>query len=169
MDPAFGKLWSVFGCIKYGTFATVITSCAVLFVSDLLRLNKSFIRGSVFFFFFSFFLPPNGHSRNDGVWAAYRAYILISLMQTMAIFWIVNLLKKKDEQKMAWIKQICDHKMFYMSQKKEKKPFCLKPWRTWKLFRFYSYEYGPCALDKANELHSEVGPLANYEKQSLKT
>ncbi|MFT4574958.1 1-acyl-sn-glycerol-3-phosphate acyltransferase [Marinomonas primoryensis] len=151
MDPAF---------VNYGLYLAGLNTVRIAigdnllrrpFVSDLMRLNKSFIVKR----------SANGIREMMAAFGQLSGYITHSLMQDQCNIWIA--------QKEGRAKDGLDQtdpaiiKMFYMSQKKEKKPFAEAMANLKIVPVSISYEYDPCAFDKANELHQK-STTGNYEK-----
>lgn len=151
MDPAF---------VNYGLYLAGLNTVRIAigdnllrrpFVSDLMRLNKSFIVKR----------SANGIREMMAAFGQLSAYISTSLMQDQANIWIA--------QKEGRAKDGLDQtdpaiiKMFYMSQKKGKVPFAQAMANLKIVPVSISYEYDPCAFDKANELHQK-STTGNYQK-----
>jgi hypothetical protein len=151
MDPAF---------VNYGLYLAGLNTVRIAigdnllsrpFVSDIMRLNKSFIvKRSV-----------NGIREMMAAFGQLSSYISESLMKEQSNIWIA--------QKEGRAKDGLDQtdpaiiKMFFMSQKKEKIPFAEAMGNLKIVPVSISYEYDPCAFDKAQELHQK-STTGNYEK-----
>lgn len=151
MDPAF---------VNYGLYLAGLETVRIAigdnllrrpFVSDLMRLNKSFIVKR----------SANGIREMMAAFGQLSSYITHSLTQDQSNIWIA--------QKEGRAKDGLDQtdpaiiKMFYMSQKKDKVPFA-DAMRNLKIVPVsISYEYDPCAFDKARELHQK-STTGNYQK-----
>ncbi|MBR7890211.1 1-acyl-sn-glycerol-3-phosphate acyltransferase [Marinomonas sp. A79] len=151
MDPAF---------VNYGLYLAGLNTVRIAigdnllrrpFVSDLMRLNKSFIVKR----------SANGIREMMAAFGQLSAYISHSLVKDQANIWIA--------QKEGRAKDGLDQtdpaiiKMFYMSQKKEKIPFSQAMANLKIVPVSISYEYDPCAFEKARELHQK-STTGNYEK-----
>ena len=151
MDPAF---------VNYGLYMAGLNTVRIAigdnllrrpFVSDLMRLNKSFIVKR----------SANGIREMMAAFGQLSAYISESLMKEQTNIWIA--------QKEGRAKDGLDQtdpaiiKMFYMSQKKEKIPFSSAMANLKIVPVSISYEYDPCAFDKAQELYQK-STTGNYEK-----
>lgn len=151
MDPAF---------VNYGLYLAGLNTVRIAigdnllrrpFVSDLMRLNKSFIVKR----------SANGIREMMAAFGQLSAYISTSLTQDKCNIWIA--------QKEGRAKDGLDQtdpaiiKMFYMSQKKEKVPFAEAMANLNIVPVSISYEYDPCAFEKARELHQK-STTGNYEK-----
>ena len=151
MDPAF---------VNYGLYLAGLDTVRIAigdnllrrpFVSDLMRLNKSFIVKR----------SANGIREMMAAFGQLSAYITESLTKDHSNIWIA--------QKEGRAKDGLDQtdpaiiKMFYMSQKKEKKTFAEAMANLKIVPVSISYEYDPCAFDKANELHQKSS-TGSYEK-----
>ena len=151
MDPAF---------VNYGLYLNGLDTVRLAigdnllrrpFVSDLMRLNKSFIvKRSV-----------NGVREMMAAFGQLSDYITHSLTQEHCNIWIA--------QKEGRAKDGLDQtdpaiiKMFFMSQKKQKVAFP-EAMQNLKIVPVsISYEYDPCAFDKARELH-EKSTTGSYQK-----
>ena len=151
MDPAF---------VNYGLYLAGLDTVRIAigdnllrrpFVSDLMRLNKSFIVKR----------SANGIREMMAAFGQLSAYITESLTKDQANIWIA--------QKEGRAKDGLDQtdpaiiKMFFMSQKKEKTPFSDAMANLKIVPVSIAYEYDPCAFDKARELHQK-STTGNYEK-----
>ncbi|WP_394183858.1 1-acyl-sn-glycerol-3-phosphate acyltransferase [Marinomonas posidonica] len=151
MDPAF---------VNYGLYLAGLDTVRIAigdnllrrpFVSDLMRLNKSFIVKR----------SANGIREMMAAFGQLSAYITESLTKDQCNIWIA--------QKEGRAKDGLDQtdpaiiKMFFMSQKKEKKSFAEAMANLKVVPVSISYEYDPCAFDKANELHQKSS-TGSYEK-----
>ncbi|MBJ7539559.1 1-acyl-sn-glycerol-3-phosphate acyltransferase [Marinomonas transparens] len=151
MDPAF---------VNYGLYLAGLNTVRIAigdnllrrpFVSDLMRLNKSFIVKR----------SANGIREMMAAFGQLSGYITQSLTQDQCNIWIA--------QKEGRAKDGLDQtdpaiiKMFFMSQKKEKVSFSTAMANLKVVPVSISYEYDPCAFDKANELHQK-STTGNYEK-----
>lgn len=151
MDPAF---------VNYGLYSAGLNTVRIAigdnllrrpFISDLMRLNKSFIVKR----------SANGIREMMAAFGQLSAYISESLMKEQANIWIA--------QKEGRAKDGLDQtdpaiiKMFYMSQKKLKTPFSEAMANLKIVPVSISYEYDPCAFDKAQELHQK-STTGSYEK-----
>lgn len=151
MDPAF---------VNYGLYLNGLDTVRIAigdnllrrpFVSDLMRLNKSFIvKRSV-----------NGVREMMAAFGQLSDYITHSLTQEHCNIWIA--------QKEGRAKDGMDQtdpaiiKMFFMSQKKQKISFPEAMANLKIVPVSISYEYDPCAFEKARELHQKSTTGA-YEK-----
>ncbi|MDB4837405.1 1-acyl-sn-glycerol-3-phosphate acyltransferase [Marinomonas sp.] len=151
MDPAF---------VNYGLYLAGFNTVRVAigdnllrrpFVSDLMRLNKSFIVKR----------SANGVREMMAAFGQLSAYISQSLTQEQSNIWIA--------QKEGRAKDGLDQtdpaiiKMFFMSQKKAKVPFPEAMANLKVVPVSISYEYDPCAFDKAGELHQKE-TTGEYQK-----
>jgi len=151
MDPAF---------VNYGLYLSGLNTVRIAigdnllsrpFVSDLMRLNKSFIVKR----------SANGIREMMAAFGQLSSYITTSLMKEQSNIWIA--------QKEGRAKDGLDQtdpaiiKMFFMSQKKEKVPFSEAMGNLKIVPVSISYEYDPCAFEKAQELH-QVATTGGYEK-----
>ena len=151
MDPAF---------VNYGLYLAGLNTVRIAigdnllrrpFVSDLMRLNKSFIVKR----------SANGIREMMAAFGQLSAYISHSIMEEQSNIWIA--------QKEGRAKDGLDQtdpaiiKMFYMSQKKAKVPFAEAMGNLNVVPVSISYEYDPCAFDKARELHQK-STTGNYQK-----
>lgn len=151
MDPAF---------VNYGLYLSGLDTVRIAigdnllrrpFVSDLMRLNKSFIVKR----------SANGIREMMAAFGQLSGYISQSIMLDKSNIWIA--------QKEGRAKDGLDQtdpaiiKMFYMSQKKEKVGFADAMANLNIVPVSISYEYDPCAFDKAQELYQK-STTGNYEK-----
>ncbi|MCV2404061.1 1-acyl-sn-glycerol-3-phosphate acyltransferase [Marinomonas sp. C2222] len=151
MDPAF---------VNYGLYLAGLNTVRIAigdnllrrpFVSDLMRLNKSFIVKR----------SANGVREMMAAFGQLSSYISTSLMEDQSNIWIA--------QKEGRAKDGLDQtdpaiiKMFFMSQKKAKVPFPEAMANLKIVPVSISYEYDPCAFDKANELN-EKEKTGAYQK-----
>lgn len=151
MDPAF---------VNYGLYLAELNTVRIAigdnllrrpFVSDLMRLNKSFIvKRSV-----------NGIREMMAAFAQLSGYITHSLTKDQCNIWIAQ----KEGRAKDGVDQTDPAliKMLYMSQKKEKISFPEAMAKLKIVPVSISYEYDPCAFDKARELY-EKSTTGNYEK-----
>jgi len=150
MDPAFVN----YGLYQYGLGTVRIAIGDNLlsrpFVSDLMRLNKSFIVKR----------SANGVREMMAAFGQLSQYITHSITNDHSNLWIAQ---KEGRAKDGLDKtDIAIIKMFYMSQKKQ----CSfsKAMQQLNIVPVsISYEYDPCGFDKAQELH-EKSTTGNYEK-----
>ncbi|REG81192.1 1-acyl-sn-glycerol-3-phosphate acyltransferase [Marinomonas pollencensis] len=151
MDPAF---------VNYGLYLAGLDTVRIAigdnllrrpFVSDLMRLNKSFIVKR----------SANGIREMMAAFGQLSSYITHSLTQDQSNIWIAQKEGRAkdglDQTDQALIK------MLYMSQKKEKLSFSEAMANLKIVPVSISYEYDPCAFDKARELY-EKSTTGNYEK-----
>ncbi|MBJ7556382.1 1-acyl-sn-glycerol-3-phosphate acyltransferase [Marinomonas spartinae] len=151
MDPAF---------VNYGLYMAGLDTVRIAigdnllrrpFVSDLMRLNKSFIVKR----------SANGIREMMAAFGQLSSYITHSITKEHCNIWIA--------QKEGRAKDGLDQtdpaiiKMFYMSQKKDKVAFPEAMANLNVVPVSISYEYDPCAFDKARELHQK-STTGNYEK-----
>lgn len=154
MDPAF---------VNYGLYLAGLNTVRIAigdnllkrpFVSDLMRLNKSFIVKR----------SANGIREMMAAFGQLSGYISHSIMEEQANIWIA--------QKEGRAKDGLDQtdpaiiKMFYMSQKKAKVGFPEAMANLKVVPVSISYEYDPCAFDKAQELHQK-STTGNYVKSEF--
>ncbi len=150
MDPAF---------VNYGLYLNGLDTVRIAigdnllsrpFVSDLMRLNKSFIVKR----------SANGIREMMAAFSQLSHYITHSITKDHSNLWIAQ---KEGRAKDGVDKtDIAIIKMFYMSQKKQ----CSFSQAIQQLNIVpvsISYEYDPCGFDKAQELH-EKSTTGNYEK-----
>lgn len=151
MDPAF---------VNYGLYMAGLNTVRIAigdnllrrpFVSDLMRLNKSFIVKR----------SANGIREMMAAFGQLSSYITHSLTKEQSNIWIAQ----KEGRAKDGIDQTDTAiiKMFYMSQKKEKVPFPEAMANLKVVPVSISYEYDPCAFDKARELHQK-STTGSYEK-----
>ncbi|WCN07678.1 1-acyl-sn-glycerol-3-phosphate acyltransferase [Marinomonas mediterranea] len=154
MDPAF---------VNYGLYLAGLDTVRIAigdnllrreFVSDLMRLNKSFIVKR----------SANGVREMMAAFGQLSSYITHSLTEDHSNIWIAQ----KEGRAKDGIDQTDPAiiKMFYMSQKKQKVAFpdAMKNLKIVPVS--ISYEYDPCAFDKANELQ-EKSTTGSYEKSEF--
>ena len=153
MDPAF---------VNYGLYLNGLSTVRIAigdnllrrpFVSDLMRLNKSFIVKR----------SANGVREMMAAFTQLSGYINHSVESDLCNLWIA--------QKEGRAKDGLDKtdpaiiKMFYMCKKK--KMSFAEAMRSLNIVPVsISYEYDPCGLDKAGELH-EKAETGNYEKSEF--
>ncbi|KZM38856.1 acyltransferase [Marinomonas sp. SBI22] len=153
MDPAF---------VNYGLYLNGLSTVRIAigdnllrrpFVSDLMRLNKSFIVKR----------SANGVREMMAAFTQLSGYINHSVESDLCNLWIA--------QKEGRAKDGLDKtdpaiiKMFYMSKKK--KMSFAEAMKSLNIVPVsISYEYDPCGLDKAGELH-EKAETGNYEKSEF--
>ncbi len=151
MDPAF---------VNYGLYMAGLNTVRIAigdnllrlpFVSDLMRLNKSFIVKR----------SANGIREMITAFAQLSAYITHSLTKEETNIWIAQ----KEGRAKNGIDQTDPAiiKMLYMSQKKEEIAFPDAMENLKIMPVSISYEYDPCAFDKARELHKKL-TTGGYEK-----
>ncbi|MBM6552334.1 lysophospholipid acyltransferase family protein [Marinomonas ostreistagni] len=151
MDPAF---------VNYGLYKNGLDTVRIAigdnllrrpFVSDLMRLNKSFIVKR----------SANGIREMMAAFGQLSDYITHSLTKEHCNIWIAQ----KEGRAKDGIDQTDPAiiKMFYMSQKKQKVSFA-EAMKNLKIVPVsISYEYDPCAFEKAHELHQK-STTGRYEK-----
>ena len=153
MDPAF---------VNYGLFLAGLNTVRIAigdnllsrpFVSDLMRLNKSFIVKR----------SANGIREKMAAFGQLSAYINHSITNDHCSLWIA--------QKEGRAKDGLDKtdpaiiKMFYMNKKKQSS--FMDAMQELNIVPVsISYEYDPCAMDKAAELH-EKSTTGNYQKSEF--
>jgi hypothetical protein len=154
MDPAF---------VNYGLYLNQLDTVRIAigdnplrrpFVSDLMRLNKSFIVKR----------SATGIREMMAAFGQLSDYITHSIQVDRCNIWIAQ--KEGRAKDGVDLTDPAIIKMFYMSQKKQKIPFSEAMKNLHIVPVSISYEYDPCAFEKAQELHQK-STTGSYQKSEF--